>query len=187
MNKKGFTLIELLAVIVILAVIVTISISSVFPLVERGKMDALGSEITVFKDVVDTVIGSENIKGEGSKYAGRKVICFDLEYLHHNGYTKGSGDGYFGSVLAVPSTGIWYNYYVWFTNGEYAFLGVKPDHATHLNAVKYEPEFAGIIRTCSDRLNTTVVDVDNKKINTVSDVTYEELTNHSEVLYVDYK
>lgn len=55
-NKKGFTLVELMAVIVILAILMTLGGVSVFKVVEDSKSELLKDQINSLKDTAITAL-----------------------------------------------------------------------------------------------------------------------------------
>lgn len=85
MNKKGFTLIELLAVIVVLAVIMSIAGASV--LNQKKKANQSEAE-SIYNDIKsfgpDVYISEKDNLNSGNKF------YFDINYLKNNGYMKSS-------------------------------------------------------------------------------------------------
>lgn len=62
MNKKGFTLVELLAVIVILAVILTIAVPNMVKIINKSKEDTYNNQVTMIKNAADKyLLITENI------------------------------------------------------------------------------------------------------------------------------
>lgn len=61
MNRKGFTLIELLAVLVILAVIMTIAIPSVTSSIERSKNKEKNMKIKLIESEAELYIDRNNV------------------------------------------------------------------------------------------------------------------------------
>ncbi len=61
MNKKGFTLIELLAVLVILAVIMTIAIPSVTSSIERSRNKEKNMKIKLIESEAELYIDRNNV------------------------------------------------------------------------------------------------------------------------------
>lgn len=117
-DKKGFTLVELLAVIVILAVIILIASSNVLSQMDKARRNALAIEgntlVNSAKNAYQNgILENEITTGE---------ICFSLDTLYADGlFSKGSKDGYTGSVLVSPdSEGKIVTYKFWISNGSYA-------------------------------------------------------------------
>lgn len=85
MNKKGFTLIELLAVIVVLAVIMSIAGASVL----NQKKKANQSEVeSIYNDI--KTFGPDVYIAEKDKLSNGNKFYFDIDYLKRNGYMKSS-------------------------------------------------------------------------------------------------
>ncbi len=125
-NNKGFTLVELLAVIVILAVVMTMAVTAVGPLMARARKGALGEEGLQLIESAKTALQLEQMKAT-SKIKATSTVCFSLSYLNKgNYYDKGSSEGYTGSVLVkyVASTKS-YQYYFWISNGTYKFENIQ--------------------------------------------------------------
>lgn len=122
LNKKGFTLVELLAVIVILAVVMLIAVTSVGPMMEKSRKSSLGTEGLGMIKAAETAFQAEGLKGTKAAYTSTSDVCFSLKYLCVMGYfEKGCGsDGYTGSVLADYNAGNM-KYSFWVTNGTYSF------------------------------------------------------------------
>ncbi len=81
-NNNGFTLIELLAVIVVLAVIMTIAGIAVL----RQKKTANQSEVeSIYNDI--KTFGPDVYISEKTKLVDDKYY-FDIDYLKENGYIK---------------------------------------------------------------------------------------------------
>jgi len=126
MNKKGFTLVELLAVIVILAVVMLIATTAVGPMMTKSRISSLGTEGIQLVDAAKTAYQAEQLKGD-SKIKATSTVCFDMEWLKNEGYfTKGSADGYSGSVLVTYNAGN-YTYTYWLSNGTYWLKSAKAD------------------------------------------------------------
>lgn len=85
MNKKGFTLIELLAVIVVLAVIMSIAGASVL----NQKKKANQSEVESIHNDIKT-FGPDVYIAEKDKLSNGNKFYFDIDYLKGNGYMKSS-------------------------------------------------------------------------------------------------
>ena len=123
-NTKGFTLVELLAVIVILAVVMTIAVSMVGPLMTRARKGALGEEGLSLIDKAKDAYQLEQMKPSGA-VKSTSSVCFSLTWLHNNDYfEKGSDNGYSGSVL-VTYENKKYTYTFWISNGVYTFNNIS--------------------------------------------------------------
>ena len=85
MNKKGFTLIELLAVLLILAIILTITIYSVSSILDNAEENlSKTQEERLFKSA-EMYYLEEGINLEySSGYTNQ--VCVDVEYLINNQY-----------------------------------------------------------------------------------------------------
>ncbi len=119
-NTKGFTLVELLAVIVILAVVMTIAVSMVGPLMTRARKGALGEEGLSLIDKAKDAYQLEQMKPSGA-VKSTSSVCFSLAWLYNNDYfEKGADNGYTGSVL-VKYENKRYTYTFWISNGVYTF------------------------------------------------------------------
>ncbi len=122
-KKNGFTLVELLAVIVILAVVMLIGVTVIGPIMARSQKGALGTEGIDTINAAQNAYQAEQLKGTGAKFKNNSSVCFDLEWLNFNGYfTKGSNEGYYGSVLVTYNNGT-YDYSFWIGNGTYMYRG----------------------------------------------------------------
>lgn len=60
MNKKGFTLVELLAVIVILAVILTIAVPNMFKIIDKSKQDSYDNQVLMIIDAAKNYVVNES-------------------------------------------------------------------------------------------------------------------------------
>lgn len=129
MNKKGFTLVELLAVIVILAVVMLIAVTSVGPMMEKSRKSALGSEGISLIKASDDVFTEESLKGPKAEYSTTSSVCYDIKYLcEHGSFEKGcEGDGYTGSILAKYVGNGKKEYYFWISNGTYVYNAATID------------------------------------------------------------
>ena len=133
-NNKGFTLVELLAVIVILAVVMTMAVTAVGPLMARARKGALGEEGLNLVEAAKKAHQLEQMKAT-SKIKATSTVCMTLGYLNKNNYfEKGSSAGYDGSVLITYANGK-YTYKFWITNGTYSFNGISPDAYDYEQAV----------------------------------------------------
>lgn len=124
-NTKGFTLVELLAVIVILAVVMTIAVSAVGPLMSRARKGSLGNEGLGMIDGAKSAYQLQQMKANGP-VKSTSSVCFSLNWLYNNDYfEKGSDSGYTGSVLVKYDTSTKrYSYSFWISNGSYVFSNV---------------------------------------------------------------
>ena len=125
-SNKGFTLVELLAVIVILAVVMTMAVTAVGPLMARARKGALGEEGLNLVEAAKKAHQLEQMKAT-SKIKATSNVCFTLGYLNSNNYfEKGSSAGYYGSVyILYDSKTKAYTYKFWITNGTYYFDGMS--------------------------------------------------------------
>ena len=119
-NKKGFTLVELLAVIVILAVVMLIGITSIGPLMANSRKSALRSDGLDLINAAKTAYQAEALKTD-PEFNSTQSVCMSLEWLKKEGYTENK-QNYKGSVLVTYSNNQ-YSYSYWISNGTYAFLG----------------------------------------------------------------
>lgn len=119
-NKKGFTLVELLAVIVILAVVMLIGITSIGPLMANSRKSALRSDGLDLMNAAKTAYQAEALKTV-PEFNSTQSVCMSLEWLKKEGYTENK-QNYKGSVLVTYASGQ-YSYKYWIANGTYAFLG----------------------------------------------------------------
>ena len=119
-NKKGFTLVELLAVIVILAVVMLVGITSIGPLMANSRKSALRSDGLDLMNAAKTAYQAEALK-TSQAFTATATVCMPLEWLKKEGYTENKQD-YKGSVLVTYASGQ-YSYKYWIANGTYAFLG----------------------------------------------------------------
>ena len=123
-KKKGFTLMELLAVIVVLAVIMLIASTAVIPTIQKANQRALGTEGLALIDAAKTAYQMEQMKTGGSVTAARNA-CFDMQWLKDQGYyTKGTAEGYAGSVYISSPSSTTPTYTFWISNGTYAYTKV---------------------------------------------------------------
>ncbi len=123
-DTKGFTLVELLAVIVILAVVMTIAVSMVGPLMTRARKGALGEEGLSLIGNAKDAYQLEQMKANGA-IKPTSSVCFSLAWLHNNDYfEKGSDNSYTGSVL-VKYEDKKYSYSFWISNGVYTFANIS--------------------------------------------------------------
>ncbi len=79
MNRKGFTLIELLAVIVILAVIMTIAVPNVISTLDRNKKDSYIGDAKKFLSQAKYQISSKINKPAVGEIVKIKLSCVDNE------------------------------------------------------------------------------------------------------------
>lgn len=119
-NKKGFTLVELLAVIVILAVVMLVGITSIGPLMANSRKSALRSDGLDLMNAAKTAYQAEALKTSPA-FTATATVCMSLDWLKKEGYTENK-QNYKGSVLVTYSSGQ-YSYKYWIANGTYAFLG----------------------------------------------------------------
>ncbi len=117
-NKKGFTLIELLAVIVVLAVVIAIGTTAVFPMVNNIKKGAFVDEANIFMGIASDILNIYDtgaIKEPDSMsddfQKGANKYCFSLKYLAENGfidkdikYFTGEGHEYDGKIIVDMKT-----------------------------------------------------------------------------------
>lgn len=123
-NKKGFTLVELLAVIVILAVVMLVGITSIGPLMANSRKSALRSDGLDLMNAAKTAYQAEALKTDPA-FTATTTVCMPLDWLKNEGYTENKNK-YKGSVLVTYASGQ-YSYTYWIANGTYAFLGADED------------------------------------------------------------
>lgn len=102
MKKNGFTLIELLAVIVVLAIIMTIAGTSVLGQKKKANQEEVKS---IYNDI--KAFGPDVYLEEKDNLKNK--VYFDIEYLKTNGYLKSSvkspiGSGYCKVYLLIDKT-----------------------------------------------------------------------------------
>lgn len=119
-NKKGFTLVELLAVIVILAVVMLIGITSIGPLMANSRKSALRSDGLDLMNAAKTAYQAEALKTSPA-FTATSTVCMTIDWLEAQGYTENK-QNYKGSVLVSYNSGS-YTYTYWIANGTYAFKG----------------------------------------------------------------
>ena len=119
-NKKGFTLVELLAVIVILAVVMLVGITSIGPLMANSRKSALRSDGLDLMNAAKTAYQAEALKTDPA-FTATTTVCMPLDWVKNEGYTENKNK-YKGSVLVTYASGQ-YSYKYWIANGTYAFLG----------------------------------------------------------------
>ncbi len=151
-KKNGFTLVELLAVIVILAVVMLIGVTVIGPIMARSQKGALGTEGIDMINAAQNAYQAEQLKGTGAAFKNNSTVCFDLEWLKANGYfTKGSAEGYTGSVLVHYKDGN-YTYKFWVTNGTYTYKEIEKnkyslDDSSDFNS---STDTDNIMKTCNN-------------------------------------
>ena len=99
LNKKGFTLVELLAVIVILALLMVVAVSTVGNVQENAKKNALKTEgqkilSTAYQDAQSAYMLNSADLTANSKFTGSAAA----------GYTWASNDGKYNFVVSASST-----------------------------------------------------------------------------------
>ena len=121
-NKKGFTLVELLAVIVILAVVMLIGITSMGPIMANSRKSALKSDGIDLMNAAKTAYQAEAMTNNPA-FQPNQSICFDITWLVAKGYAENK-QSYNASVLVkYDSSTNQYSYTYWIANGNYAFKG----------------------------------------------------------------
>lgn len=102
MNKKGFTLVELLAVIVILAVILTIAVPNMFKIINKSKEDTYNNQVTMIIDAAKKYVVTEEVT-----VAVSPGTCINLSAIVTAGYLEKTpknpktGVDMAGSVTAI--------------------------------------------------------------------------------------
>lgn len=106
MNKSGFTLIELLAVIIILAVIAVIGMTTVLPYMSESREKAFRIEATNVVKAAEKAlrlytIGEASLKNNQSSCAKSSdgSICYTVAELISLGIYDGDSDAYSGKVI----------------------------------------------------------------------------------------
>lgn len=146
-KKNGFTLVELLAVIVILAVIMTIAITAVVPRMGNAKKTALATEGLTY------VEAARNYFLLVDNHANK--VCVSVSDLNGD-YVKKNDDNYTGTVvLEYKSDGI--KHTVSLTNGKYYLYG--SGDLTKANV--YESAPTGYLASCDDMTTDTQYAYDN--------------------------
>jgi prepilin-type N-terminal cleavage/methylation domain len=120
-NKKGFTLVELLAVIVILAVVMLIGITSMGPIMANSRKSALKSDGIDLMNAAKTAYQAEAMTNNPA-FQPNQSICFDITWLVAKGYAENK-QSYNASVLVkYDSSTNQYSYTYWIGNKTYDFL-----------------------------------------------------------------
>lgn len=84
-NNHGFTLAELLAVLVVLALLITIAATNVFPMIAKSKKKAFINDATILSEAATTKYLDDKLLGEykddvlNGKYSGIK--CYNIKGL----------------------------------------------------------------------------------------------------------
>lgn len=126
-NNKGFTLVELLAVIVILAIVMLIAVTSVGPIMDKARKSAFVDEGLAMVDTARTAYVTEQMDSPDIK--ATTSVCFSTKWLNENGYfSKGETQGYYGSVAVLYNDGK-LEYQYWLTDGAYYIGGATPSNA----------------------------------------------------------
>ena len=112
-EKNGFTLIELLAVIVVLAVVIAIGTTAVFPMVNNIRKGAFVAEANIFVGIASDILNIYDAGGikepeemNEDFQKGTNKYCFSLKYLAENGlidkdikYFTGENHEYDGKII----------------------------------------------------------------------------------------
>ena len=160
-NTKGFTLVELLAVIVILAVVMTMAVSMVGPLMARSRKGALGEEGLGLIEQAKQAYQLQQMKPSGA-IKSTSTVCFSLAWLHNNGFfEKGSENGYTGSVLIKYNSGN-YSYSFWISNGTYTFTNMSQQGYDYETATDGGPAS----ETCGDQTSLVLCKADGASTGT---------------------
>ena len=140
-NTKGFTLIELLAVIVVLAIVMAIAVTSVLPAMTSARKEAFALEANNAMETASNILSLYNLgildkPGKGTDYQeGNNKYCFSLKYLSETGYLDkkseyfaGDTPEYAGKVIVETSgdgmTGK-YTYTITMHNNLYKVTNIK--------------------------------------------------------------
>ena len=114
-NNIGFPLVELLAVIVVLAIVMLIAVTSIGPIMEKARKSAFIDEGISMIDSAKLAYTTAQIDS-GSQIKSNSTVCFSSAWLKSKGYfSKGEGSGddtYKGSVLIKYEDGS-YSYQYW--------------------------------------------------------------------------
>ncbi|MBQ4583564.1 MAG: type II secretion system protein [Bacilli bacterium] len=132
-NKKGFTLVELLAVIVILAVVALIGMTTVLPRVEGARKDAFVTEANKFMQAAANAYATLLIDGGTITENGGNLTTsggtIDIRTLVSKGYiNKSDMTGYSGCIeISVTGTGsaAVASYKIKLSNGKFNTNGYK--------------------------------------------------------------
>ncbi len=153
-NKNGFTLIELLAVIVILAIIILIAVQNVNGMTATARKRVLAIEGNTLIDGAKNAYQFAILDGKITTGSA----CFSLNYLYTEGlFSKGTGDGYNGSVLVEPdaSNDKIFNYHFWISNKNYVITNAAlGDSGNGSNVVKATGSNAAS-STCGNKTGVT--------------------------------
>ena len=123
-NKKGFTLIELLAVILILSIIMVMGITSIVPIIIRGKKTSLSNEALAFVDAAKLAHDMEIYPDSKLGLREKASYCFSMQFLKENNYYEKEDNNYYGSVyIDFDETNNKYNYTFWISNNDYHISG----------------------------------------------------------------
>ncbi len=165
-NKKGFTLIELLAVIVVLAIIMMIATTQVIPLITDSRMGGFASTANTVLSTVETVVLSDEIKGNTSKTCYTVKELIEDDYLDKiTGADTAKTSGYAGYVVVDKSAAS--------TGGEYVYKLYLADYTNKyfLNGYVYGgPNSYGLV--VADEIPTS--DTSGKGVYTSEPTTFSD-------------
>lgn len=166
-NKKGFTLVELLAVIVILAVVMLIGITSIGPLMANSRKSALRSDGLDLMNAAKTAYQAEALKTTPA-FTAIETVCMPLDWLKAQGYTENK-QNYKGSVLVTYASGQ-YSYKYWIANGTYAFLGADENtgYDDKDKVMNYDDSQNNDLEKCGN-LPSKMLNIEDKKENPADD------------------
>ncbi len=118
MKKNGFTLVELLAVIVILAIILTIAVPNVISSLDKSKKDTYIADAKKFLSLAEYEIGNKVSKPTSNEIVRINLACVDNEDLAKdpdgNPYDE---DNSFVAVVRKNDTLVYYVHLMGVTNG----------------------------------------------------------------------
>ncbi len=119
---------------------------------DQSQKEAFGMESNDIINAAQTAYQVEQIMGG---FSNNSDVCFDLEWLKTNNYySKGSEEGYSGSLLIDYNQGS-YTYSLWLTNKSYTFKGVDKSQLNIELPTTYNrfTDTDDIMKTCGGATN----------------------------------
>ena len=153
-NKKGFTLVELLAVIVVLAIVMSLAVVAITGVLDNARKATFVADAKAFLEGARNLVTSDEMNslldGDSGEYA---VACdsstipssrtIDVSTIktqqggvkspYGNNYDKGNSKIYVSA--AKDGTDCKYTYKIYLTDGVYAIGGPSEDNAIEWNVL----------------------------------------------------